>query len=274
MSAIQQILDQATQIAEPSVDISQFIIGAYSNTPPTGTATQGSATLLYLLNMLAKKIVAQFKHECSVDTPSADPLGVLATIMFARPNYRFNGQSLIDVLWAKYHKECPALFGIMGKESSKSGRVRLGWRPRGVPTDTPEAIKALRPSDFPSDQEWYTSQTGLGAGFAAITLRDFSRSPNPNPAPNTIWWASLARIVNLPADQVQPTHYVLVKTLVEDHVDRIGKIFGQAGVAAIRHAVVEFPKIGPANAQGTKLPSVVAVESMQMTLKQKYGLSL
>ena len=231
------------------------------NEQPPGATTQGPACLLFLLNHFAKAIIKQFISESAVDPKSADPIGVLAVTVFARPQYLFNGQSLIDLLWAKYHKVCPVLFGISGSERTREGRLKVGWH--------------VESSSFVRDQEHYDRTSGLGAGFAAITLRDFSKSKNANPAPNRIYWESLARILNTPAQEVQPTHFVVLKAMINNSVSRIIGLFGGAGVAVLRQALIAFPnEKGPQDENGRKLPAVTAVQAMPLILQRDLHLTL
>ncbi|KAK3725231.1 hypothetical protein LTR37_000742 [Vermiconidia calcicola] len=253
-------LDAAANVANPLIDITQYLV---QNQQPPGANSQGPAALLFLLNHFAKNIIGQFISESSVDPKSADPIGLLATIIFARPQYLFNGQSLIDILWAKYHKHCPVLFGISGSERTKEGRSKLGW---GID---------LGSNSYVRDQEHYDRMSGLGAGFAAITLRDFSKSQNRNPAPNRTYWESLARIVNTPAQDVQPTHFIVLKAMVNNSVPRIISTFGGAGVAMLRQALIYFPnEKGPQDERGRKLPAVTAVQAMPMVLQRDLHLTL
>lgn len=259
LKKIRAVLDQAARMPQPSIDAAQFILSP--DQPPTDPSgsTQMSGILLYLLNQLAKTALTQLLNESAVDTAMADPLGVLLCTLFSLPDYRCNGQSLIDLLWAKYHRLCPPLFGITGSEKTAAGRLRLGWDAERWAADA---------------QGHYTRLTGLGAGFSALTLRDFSKSRNRNPAPNRLWWESMARILNLPPDQVQPTHYVLVKAMINDYAPRILQIFAGAGFACLRLAVKEFPHKAPRTAEGRVIGSAVAVEAMQVSLQQRYGLTL
>lgn len=257
MKKVRNVLDQARQMQGPTIDVSQFIISTDPEVPPSqGVDTAYPGILLYLLNWIAKYAIQQLLSESAVDTAAADPVGVLVCTIFSIPDYRWNNQSLIDILWAKYHRVCPPLFGIHGPENTLAGRARLGW------------------SSDDDEQTHYTRMTGLAAGFSAITLRDFTKSRNRNPAPNRLWWESMARILNLRAGEAQSTHYVLVKAMVDDFVPRILSTFASAGRAALRKAVREFPQVGPKDASGRFMSAVVAVESMQVTLQQKYGLTL
>lgn len=117
--------------------------------------------------------------------------------------------------------------------------------------------------------------SGLGAGFAAITLRDFSKSKNSNPAPNRIYWEALARIINTPATDVQQTHFVLVKAMITNYVQRFISTFGGAGLAALRQALIFFPnEKGPSDDKGRKLPAVSALQAMPIVLQKELHLTL
>ncbi|RMY75713.1 hypothetical protein D0862_13880 [Hortaea werneckii] len=257
---VRAILDRAATMSDISVDPSEFIL--YPEQPPTSSTAEKRypGCLLYLLSRFAKSAIAQLIQEAGMETETADGVGVLLVTIFSVPNYRWNGQSLIDVLWAKYHVVCPPLFGITGSQTTPQGRKRLGWW-------TENAV-------FLSEELHYQRMRGLGAGFSALTLRDFSRSANPNPAPNRLWWEALARILNLPPGHPQLTHYVLVKALLADHVPRILQIFAAAGKAVIRKATAEFPQKGPRRENGVPFSEVTALDSLLVTLASRQGLAL
>ncbi|RMZ04085.1 hypothetical protein D0860_06523 [Hortaea werneckii] len=257
---VRAILDRAATMSDISVDPSEFIL--YPEQPPTSSTAEKRypGCLLYLLSRFAKSAIAQLIQEAGMETETADGVGVLLVTIFSVPAYRWNGQSLIDVLWAKYHVVCPPLFGITGSQNTPQGRKRLGWW-------TENAV-------FLSEELHYQRMRGLGAGFSALTLRDFSRSANPNPAPNRLWWEALARILNLPPGQPQLTHYVLVKALLADHVPRILQIFAAAGKAVVRKATAEFPQKGPRRENGVPFSEVTALDSLPVTLASRQGLAL
>lgn len=214
-----------------------------------GTPLRTSGVFVYLLNIFAKSVVAQFISEASAASSAkvADPIGVAAVTIFATPDLKLNNSiPLIDLLLAKYHVCCPVLFGIHGNQKTASGRERLGW--------------------WKEEGAWVTEQrhiermTGLAAGFAALTLRDFSKSRNANPMPNTYYWKAMSCIVNTPPQQVQPTHFVVLKALIDGSVPRFIGFYGAAAHAALRFALVEFPAGAPqsvAASQVQLLPEVL-----------------
>lgn len=203
-----------------------------------------------------KQIVA----EASLDPEIGNAIGILAVTVFARPNYHFNGQSLIDLLWAKYHKRCPVLFGISGNEATEAGRIRIGW---------------LRDCDDLSAEQYYLSLRGLGVGFANITLRYFGNSKNQNPAPNRIFWQAMARVLNTSPKEVQPTHFELLKAIVENASPKMISVFGGAAIALIRQAVLTFPvKNASSDENPVAKSKAVALSSLPHVLQQKYQLNL
>ena len=254
------VLDAAAQVAQPSIDITQYLV---ENRQPPNASTQGPAALLYLLNWFSKDVMKQLQTEAGADTKTANAIGILAIQVFSRPAYLFNGQSLIELLWAKFHKVCPTLFGIFGQEDTRAGRERVGWLKEGG--------AYLEPSLF------YGRLAGLAAGFAAITLRDYSRSQQTNPAPNWIFWESMARILNTPANEVQPMQFVLVKAMIENSAERIIKIWGAAGVGLLRQALIAFPSTtNPAlrDDKGHPISTVTAVQAMPTVLRRDLKLTL
>lgn len=161
---------------------------------------------------------------------TADPIGIVAVQIFASNDFRWNGLPMIDVLIAKYHIVCPVLFGIYGSETSDKGRERLGWgrEEKGGP--------------WVSDQRHRERMTGLGAGFGAIALRNFAKSKLRNPYPNTNYWQALHAIVSVPTPGVTPTHFVVLKAMIENYELKFIECYGNAALAALRKALIDFPR--------------------------------
>lgn len=221
------MLVEAARIPGPTIDVRSFLFDPPSNTD--NIASQFPAILIYFLNMFAKSIISQFANEAGVEPKNADPIGVTAISMFATSEFRWQSISLIDILIAKFHVTCPVLFGIYGNDKMEAGRKRLGWwRENG---------------SWVSEQRHAERMTGLASGFAALSLRDFKNAKSTNPYPPRHFWRALATILNMPPTEVTETHFIVLKPLLEHHVERIIGFFGIAGIAALRKAVVDFPKI-------------------------------
>lgn len=244
------IIHAANKVPEPTVDIRNY----FALPPNTNATPQVPGVLIFFLSHFSKLWLTQCAAELVSKTEMAEPYGVFASTIFARKELRWDGLPLIDIMLAKYHKLCPVLFGIYGSQKTEQGRVRIGWQ------------RDKDSGAWAAEQMHYESMTGLGSGFASLSLRDFKKSSNPNPLPNTHYWAALARIVNTPPNEVQPTHLVVLKAMVDNYVPRFISFFGQAGVAALKKALVHFPKNVPEGSRSF----VVAVE----TLAEVYETSL
>jgi len=83
---------------------------------------------------------------------------------------------------------------------------------------------------------------GLGAGFAAISLRNYEKAKHTNPYPATKYWAAFSNIVNVPVDVRTETHAMVLKAMIEGYEERFLLFYGNAAMCALRLAVWEFPK--------------------------------
>src|SRR5207248_2586351 len=125
---------------------------------------------------------------------------------------------------------------------------------------------------FVPEQRHNERMTGLGAGFAALALRNFSKTKWRNPFPPREYWECLANIVNVPPHEVQPTHLIVLKSMVENAVERFILFFDAAAVAALRHALVDFPRALPERLRTT--PACKAVEMLVEEFRTQKNLSL
>ena len=222
-----EVLKTAAGITQPEVDVLMFM----ANPPSGASTTKGPALLIYLLNIFAKALIAQFINEASIVSTAADPIGVVGSQIFASSEFRWNSFSLIDILIAKYHFVCPILFGIYGNEETNQGRYKSGW------------IKENKESEhWISEQKHFERMTGLGSGYAAISLRNYDKSRLQNPYPIHNFWKSLAGIINTPSQEASPTHFTVLKAMVENNETRILDFFGNAGKLALKTALIDFPR--------------------------------
>jgi nucleoporin GLE1 len=226
---IRTTLEKAASIAEPSVDIRQFI--AF---PPENIAKSDDnkvpALLIYGLNILAKSLISSLITEASINQGHAEPIGIVAAQIFSTESFLYKGVHMVDILWAKYRVVCPALWGFYGNEKTEAGRRALGWWRDGG-SDGP----------FVSEQAHADRMTALGAGFAALTLRNFGKTQRKNPFPNTLYWFSMHKILNIPAAEIQETHVTLLSAMLRSSAERIVGFFGHIGLALMRKAIVELP---------------------------------
>ncbi|OJJ35420.1 hypothetical protein ASPWEDRAFT_110438 [Aspergillus wentii DTO 134E9] len=237
LQQIKTTLEQAASIPEPSVDIREFL--AF---PPENIANSEDnkvpALLIYALNIFCKCLISSLLTEASINLGHAEPIGIVAAQIFSSDAFIYKGYHMVDILWAKYRVVCPALWGFYGNEKTESGRRALGWWREGP--DGP----------FISEQGHADRMTALGAGYAALTLRNFGKTPRRNPFPNTMFWFSMHKILSLPPSELQETHISLLAAMLRSSAERIVGFFGHIGLALMRKAIVDVPNNAPKQSMG------------------------
>jgi nucleoporin GLE1 len=221
------ILQQAMSAPGPTVDARQYLISSQAKyMHMTPQQAQVPAVFIFLINFFAKISIKMLK-ESTLQTMT-NLVGISVAFIYGHNNLRWNGESFVDIFLAKYHKACPVLFGIYGPENTRAGRDRIGWGTEG---------------DSYIEQSLHQEEMmGLAMGWSAVTLRDFKTSTSAqNSLPAYHFWTSVANIVNVPTKDVQETHLIVLKNILEHYADKFIKFYGQAAMVALRRAVVEFP---------------------------------
>ncbi|RAH72778.1 putative RNA export mediator Gle1 [Aspergillus aculeatinus CBS 121060] len=236
---IRTTLEKASSIAEPSVDVRQFM--AF---PPAEIANSDDnkvpALLIYALNIFSKALIAGLLQEAGINIGHAEPIGIVAAQIFSLDAFVYKGHHMVDILLAKYRVFCPALWGFCGSEQTEGGRRAVGWRRDGP--DGP----------WLSEQAHAERMTALGAGYAALTLRNFGKTTRKNPFPNTMFWQSMHKILSIPVDQIQDTHITLLTAMLKTSAERVVGFFGHVGLALMRLAIVDLPSQLPKETMSVK----------------------
>lgn len=214
--------------------------------PPVDDAVHNGegmpSMFLYVMNIFAKAIIGQLINEASTRAEAAEPIGVLAHVIFSNPDYQWRGCSFIDILIAKYYSSCPILFGSTGNERTKEGRMSIGWKhDDGNPV---------------SQAQHNSNMTGLAVGYAALTLRNYLRSNRQNPYAPHHYWTAISTITSTDPGLVCLSQYTVLKALVEHHYEKFVAFYGDQALAALRVAVVSFPALAK--------ESTIEVKSLQV----------
>ena len=233
MNRIFKILEGSLQIPSPGVDPSVFMLskpesceGALNN------GEQIPVLFIFLLNMFAKYAISQFINEAGANPEIADPIGVIVVQVFARASFLWRGQSLVDIFMAKMRVVCPVVFGIRGNEITEQGRASLGW----VRESKDQG------ASYMSEEQHGSRMAGLAAGYAAISLRDFSKSSLKNPWHPTHYWQTIASIVATPPNERSITQYLVLHALIDGFEATFLKFYGNAARAALHVALIAFPQ--------------------------------
>lgn len=83
--------------------------------------------------------------------------------------------------------------------------------------------------------------TGLAAGYASLSLRNYEKAKVENPYPERYYWEALAKITNVPPQSITQTHFVLLKGMIENYETKFIGFYGGAAVAALKEALIELP---------------------------------
>jgi nucleoporin GLE1 len=209
------------------VDIRQFL--AFPPEEIASSENKVPALLIYGLNIFAKCLISALVTEASIQPAHAEPVGILAAQIFSTETFMYKGVHMSDIMWAKYRVVCPALWGFTGREDTESGRRAIGW------------WRTESGGPFVTEQTHLDRMTALGAGFAALTLRNFGKTTRRNPFPNTMFWHSLQKILSLPPSEILDTQVTILQSMLRNSGDRILGFFGQIGLVLVRKAVVDLP---------------------------------
>lgn len=221
-------MDKAASVSEPSVDIRHFL--AFPPEHITSSSdTKVPALLIYGFNIFVKSIISALITEASLHPAHAEPIGIVAAHIFSADSFLYRGIPLSDILWAKYRVVCPALWGFYGDEKTPEGKRALGW---------------WREDDgrFIPEQGHIDRMTALGAGFSALTLRNFGKTTRRNPFPNTVFWHAMHKVLSIPLSEIQETHVTLLAAVLRSTAERILGFFGAPGLVLLRRAIVDIPK--------------------------------
>ncbi|KAJ5489974.1 hypothetical protein N7453_010799 [Penicillium expansum] len=240
-------LEKALAYPEPTVDIRNFI--AFPPEEIANSENKVPAMLIYGLNILAKSLISSLLAEASIKQSHAEPIGIIAAQIFSFDMFTYKGVHMSDIMWAKYRVVCPALWGFTGNDKTEGGRRVLGW------------WRSADSGSWVSEQVHMDRMTALGAGYAAMTLRNFAKSPRRNPFPNTMFWASIHKILAIPPLELQETQIALLAALLRSSGERIIGFFGQYGLALMHYVIVDLPR---------KLERETMAVTQLSTLKELY----
>ncbi|KAH8731055.1 hypothetical protein GQ44DRAFT_604989 [Phaeosphaeriaceae sp. PMI808] len=234
VAAIKKLREESFNIAlatqGPTIDIRPFIVS--HEIPPLANEAEAQypAFLLYIWICFEKFVLKQFEKEAaSSDGRTIQEIGLIAASLLADQRYTWKGIPLTDIVLAKLHRIAPILFGIRGTMNTAEGRVRLGW----LPID-----KAA-----PSEEQYGQRMRGLGAGYAALSLRSFNAKA---PAvPMSEYWRAIVSICNTPTEDIWPGHFALLYGLTRDYYKKFLAFYGAPARGVLRRATIDLPARAP-----------------------------
>jgi nucleoporin GLE1 len=234
VAAIKRLREDSFNIAlttpGPTVDIRPYLISQDIPQLANDAEAQYPAFLLYMWICFEKFVLKQFEKEAaSTDGRTIQEIGLIAASLLADQRYMWKGIPLTDIVIAKLHRICPMLFGIRGTMNTAEGRIRLGW----LPID----------KSSPSEEQYGQRMRGLGAGYAALSLRSFNAKA---PAvPMSEYWRAIVSICNTPTDSLWPGHFALLYGLTRDYYKKFLTFYGAQARGVLRRATIDLPVRAP-----------------------------
>ncbi|PVH75104.1 GLE1-domain-containing protein [Cadophora sp. DSE1049] len=243
--AIRELLEKSLTINSAPMQPQHFMLN-----PPQGPAEGAQhngdtmpSLFLYLLNIFTKAIVNQLSSEASTNPKIAEPIGIVAHTIISHPKFLWRGQSFIGIIMAKFRTSLPVVFGIRGAETTEQGRQRLGWR-KGD-------------NGWISDQEHQDRMRGLGAGYAALCLRNYSKSARTNPWPPSNYWNAMGLLVCTPPSERCTTQVLVLTALLDGYERKFLEFYGDMARCAMRAAIIDFPNSSPEKTAAVQTLSVL-----------------
>lgn len=238
----EECFDKALSTPGPVIDIRSYIVS--HQVPQLSNEAEAAypAMLLYVWICFEKFLLKQFEKEAAnEDGRIIQEIGLIAASLLGDKKYMWKDIPMTDIVLAKLHKACPPLFGIRGTMDTAEGRLRLGFLP-GQTVDV--YSQRLR---------------GIGAGWAAMTLRTFSGKPAAIPVAE--YWRAVVCICNTPADALFPGHFSILNGLLRDYYKKFLIMYGVPARAVLRRAVIDLPARAPARCKDAAASVRVLSES-------------
>jgi nucleoporin GLE1 len=232
VAAIKRLREDSFNIAlstrGPTIDIRPFIISHPIPQLADEREAQYPAFLLYMWICFEKFVLKQFEKEAAApDGRTIQEIGLIAASLLADQRYMWQGLPLTDIVLAKLHRVCPILFGVRGTMNTAEGRIRLGWLPKSAG----------------SEEQYGQRMRGLGAGYAALSLRSFNAKA---PAvPMSDYWRAIVSICNTPTDSLWPGHFALIHGLTKDYYKKFLTFYGAQARGVLRRATIDLPARAP-----------------------------
>jgi len=184
---------------------------------------QNELVYQWILNFIAKAIVAQAETEVIVQPTAALPLARLALHLLQ------NLDGLYYYLCARFAKKCALILGYTCAIDTEEGRTRMGWRR--------------------TDEKWeaevkYEERMGGIAAVWAVMARlgaDQKSFPFFSMASE---WKLMARMLNTSKDLITNVHYVVFCNWWEAAAEYLVKNYGKQAIKGLQLAVGDWVSYG------------------------------
>ncbi|CCH42481.1 Nucleoporin [Wickerhamomyces ciferrii] len=198
-----QLTNSMTQLSRISNEVITLINETKSN----------ELAYKWILNFVAKAIVAQAETEVRVQPTSSLPLAKLTL------NLLVEFPELKELLMARFVKKCPLVIGYTCNVDTEEGRLRMGW-------------KRHDGSKWEDEISYDERLGGIMTLYAVLTKipldsKYFNNLEHPFDISNS--WILLARIINLPSHLLLNVHFIVISSWWEACANELIQIYGKQG---------------------------------------------
>ncbi|ODV87998.1 hypothetical protein CANARDRAFT_5303 [[Candida] arabinofermentans NRRL YB-2248] len=178
----------------------------------------------FILNFIAKAVVAQAETEVTVNSASSIPLATLAlNLLLLFPELEY-------YLIARFVKKCPLVIGYTCAVDTEEGRLRMGWK---------------RKSDgkWEEDVQYNERLSGIATVYAVMTrlridhvfvlTNDVAR-PVKHPLPISNSWHLVVRALNTPLNLITNVHFCVLGAWWESCAFELLEAYGKQAAKIIR----------------------------------------
>lgn len=152
----------------------------------------------WLLNFIAKALIAQAETEVSIKPKMAIPLAKLAlNLLILHPG-------LEEFLMARFVKKCPLVIGYICAIDTEEGRSNMGW-------------KRNSEGKYEGDSQYAERLSGIMTLFAVMnrlpldnTMIGYDQNSMKHPFPMNLSWTLLARVVDAMPSLINDSHFTII----------------------------------------------------------------
>lgn len=168
----------------------------------------------WILNFIAKAVVAQAETEVTVKPTAALPLARLADRLLDEiPEFEY-------FLTARFVKKCPFIIGYTCAIDSEEGRRRMGWK--------------RSQSKWEDEVKYEERVAGICSVWAVITrLKPAAQQKHTRYSINAAW-SFLARLLNTQAEVLSNVHFVIASNWWEACSEPFLSAFGRQAMKLLR----------------------------------------
>lgn len=201
-----QLTNSQTQLTRITQELNQLLLEGKSD----------PFVFSWLLNFIAKALIAQAETEVSIKPKMAIPLAKMAlNLLLLHPELK-------EYLMARFVKKCPLVIGFVCAIDTEEGRAKMGW-------------KRNSEGKYEDDSQYAERLGGIMTLFAVMnrlpldmTLIGFEQGMK-HPIPMNHSWTLLARVMDAMPSLINDAHFTIIGSWWDACSSEFHEAYGQQG---------------------------------------------